>query len=78
MTRAVEVLVTDSNGNGRSGQTVKEYGQSAQYTDGNGYATLAIDGSNTTIYVNGHQAYDGPVSRMGDRMIFDTCGRRRN
>ena len=76
MGKAVKVYVVDGSGNTLSGQRVKEYGGSELRTDGNGCAALFLEGTNTTIYVNGFEAYDGPVSRLDSREVFTKSGGR--
>ena len=76
MGKAVKIYVVDNDGNTLSGQKVKEYGGSEQKTDTNGCASLLLNGTNTTIYVNGFEAYDGSVSRLSAREIFTKSGGR--
>jgi hypothetical protein len=74
--KAIKVYVVDDSGNTLSGQRVKEYGGNQVKTDGSGCAALFLEGTNTTIYVNGFEAYDGPVSRLDAREVFTTSGGR--
>jgi hypothetical protein len=53
---------------------VKEYGGTGQRTDSNGCVSLLLEGSNTTIYVNGFEAFDGSVSRLDNKEIFNKLG----
>lgn len=76
MGRAIKVFVVDSDGNSLSGQRVKEYGGDEQRTDSKGCVNLFLEGTNTTIYVNGFEAYDGSVSRLDSKEIFTKSGAR--
>lgn len=76
MAKAIKVYIVDSDGNTLSGQRVQEYGGSEQRTDANGCVTLFLEGTNTTIYVNGFEAYDGSVSRLDLKEIFTKSGGR--
>ena len=76
MGKAIKVFVVDGDGNTLSGQRVKEYEGSEQRTDNNGCVSLLLDGTNTTIYVNGFEAYDGSVSRLNSKEIFTKSGGR--
>lgn len=74
MSKAVKVYVVDSDGRGLSGQRVKEYGGSETRTDSNGCVILMLEGSDTTIYVNGFEAYDGSVSRLASKVTYKKDG----
>lgn len=76
MTKLVKIYVVDGNGNGQSGQRVKAYGGSEQRTDRNGCVSLVLEGGSTSIYVNGHTAFSGMVSRIGSAEVFTTSGGR--
>lgn len=76
MGKAIKVYVVDNNGNTLSGQRVKEYGGSELRTDSSGCAALFLEGTNTTIYVNGFKAYDGSVSRLDSKEVFTKSGGR--
>lgn len=76
MARVVKICVVDSNGYGLSGQKVKSYGGSEFRTDSDGYVKLTLDGSRTTIYVNGHTAYDGYVANLDPVETFTKSGGR--
>lgn len=75
-TRFVKIFVVDDQGRGSAGERVKAYGGSEQRTDRSGAALLALDGSQVTIFVNGHTAFDGSVSRLGSQEVFTRTGRR--
>lgn len=76
MARLVKIFVVDDNGRGCYGQKVKEYQGDTIRTDSNGCASLLLENSNTTIYINGHEAYSGPVSRLDNKETFTTSGGR--
>ncbi len=76
MGKAVKIYVVDADGNTLSGQRVKEYGGNENRTDQNGCVSLLLEGSTTTIYVNGFEAYDGAVSRLDPKEVFTKSGRR--
>jgi len=63
MAYAIQVMVVDRKSNkGVSGQRVKSYGGSETKTDSHGMATVVVNSSTATIYVNGMQAYSGSAS----------------
>jgi len=76
MAKAIRIYVLDNSGNGLLGRRVKEYGGNEIPPDSNGCATLLLEGSNTTLYVNGFEAYDGSVSRLPDKLLVKTTGER--
>lgn len=76
MTKAVKVYVVDDKGNGIAGQVVKTYGGDSIKTDRDGCATLIVDGGSTTIYVNGHTAFNGSASNLDKSEIFTKSGGR--
>ena len=75
-TRFVKIFVVDDQGRGCAGERVKAYGGSEQRTDRSGAVLLALDCSRVTIFVNGHTAFDGSVSRLGSQEVFTRAGRR--
>ena len=76
MAKVIKVYVVDGNGNGLSGQVVKTYGGAQVKTDKSGCASLVIDQSLVSIYVNGHEAFDGYASRLGSVEVFTKGGGR--
>ncbi len=74
-TRFVKVFVIDDDGRGVVGQRVKAYGGSEQRTDRSGAVLISLDRSEVSIYVNGHTAFSGPVSRLGSQVAFTRSGR---
>lgn len=64
MARSVKICVIDKEGYGISGQKVEEYHGDTVFTNREGYATLLLEGSRTTIYINGREVYDGFVSGL--------------
>lgn len=76
MGKVVKVYVVDDNGNTLSGQRVKEYGGDESRTSRDGSVSLFLEGVRTTIYVNGNTAYDGSVSRLDSKEVFNKSGRR--
>lgn len=76
MGKVVKVYVVDDNGNTLSGQRVKEYGGDESRTGRDGSVSLLLEGVRTTIYVNGNTAYDGSVSRLDSKEVFNKSGGR--
>lgn len=76
MSKAVKIYVVDDDGNGLYGQKVYEYNGDSGYTNKDGFFMLTLEGSDTTIYVNGFTAYDGSVSRLGKKETFTKSGGR--
>ncbi len=76
MARVVRILVVDDKGYGVSGIRVHEYNGDNVRTNSEGIATLTLEGSSTTIYVNGFTAYDGSVSRLNATERFTKTGKR--
>jgi hypothetical protein len=74
-TRFVKVFVVDDDGRGAVGQRVKTYGGNEQRTDRSGAVLISLEGSQVSIYVNGHTAFNGPVSRLGREVVFTRAGR---
>lgn len=71
MSYALQVMVVDHSTNkGVSGQKVKAYGKQEVKTDSNGKATVIVDSSTATIYVNGHQAYNGSSLSAPKTIIY--------
>lgn len=73
-TRFVKIFVVNDSGRGSPGERVKTYGGSEQRTDRAGAALLALDGSQVTIFINGHTAFSGTVSRLGSQEVFTRTG----
>lgn len=76
MAKIVKVYVVDNKLNGLSGQRVKIYGGSEQKTGKDGCATLVIESTNVTIFINGFSAYEGYSSRLDPSEVFTTTGKR--
>lgn len=76
MAKVVKVYVVDGQGIGVSGQIVKTYKGAQVKTDRSGCASLVIDSSQVSIYVNGHEAFDGYASRLGSVEVFTKGGQR--
>lgn len=76
MAKLVKVYVVDSDGRGLSGQRVKLYGGEEQRTESNGCASLLIESSSVSIYVNGFTAFDGSSSKLSAREVFTKSGAR--
>lgn len=76
MAKVVKIYVVNDKGIGQLGQRVKTYGGSEIKTDREGCATLLIDGSSVSIYVNGHTAFNGSSSNLDSTEIFTTSGGR--
>lgn len=77
MAKLVKIYVVDAKGNTLSGQKVHEYGGDVQFTDSKSYCvSLLLQGSKTTIFINGFTAYSGSVSNLGTQEMFTSAGRR--
>ena len=76
MAKVVKVYVADSVGNGLVSQRVKTYNGNEQRTDKNGCASLVVEGGSVDIFVNGHTAYSGSVSRLDPQEVFTKSGGR--
>jgi hypothetical protein len=76
MAKVVKVYVVDDHGNGLAGQKVKTYGGALMKTDREGCASLIIDRSEVSIFINGHEAFDGYSMRLGSVEVFTKAGRR--
>ena len=76
MARIVKVYVVDDQGNGLQGQNVKTYHGAIIKTDRSGCASLVIEASKVTIYVNGSTAFDGSASRLDAVEVFTKSGGR--
>jgi hypothetical protein len=74
--KAVNVYVVDNDGRGIPGQVVKTYGGDVIKTDKDGRATLVVESSSATIYVNGHTAFSGSTSNLGKSEVFTKSGGR--
>lgn len=71
MSYAVQVMVIDRKSNrGVSGQRVKAYGGAETKTNSNGMATVVVNSSTATIYVNGMQAYNGSASSAPKPILY--------
>jgi hypothetical protein len=69
MSRTISVKVVDKDGYGLVGHKVKAYGGDVVTTDKNGRASIEVDGSTVTIYVNGLQAYNGSTSNCSNPLV---------
>ena len=76
MARSIKICVVNEEGYGVSGQRVEEYHGASVKTNSEGYATLLLEGSKTTIYINGRHAYDGFVSNLSSVETFTTSGEK--
>lgn len=76
MGKIVKIYVVDNSGNTLSGQKVWEYGGERETTNRDGCVNLFLANTNTTIYVNGFEAYSGPASRLDTTEFFKKNGGR--
>ena len=71
MSYAIQVMVVNRKSNrGISGQRVKAYGGAETKTDISGMATVIVNSSTATIYVNGTQVYNGSVSSAPKPVLY--------
>lgn len=70
MSRTITVKIVDKNGYGLSGYKVNAYGGDIVKTDSNGKASIEIDGSKATIYVNGKTEYNGSTNNCQNPLII--------